>query len=138
MLSQTAEYALRATIRLASRPGRDPVRVEDLAGELDLPRNYLSKILHTLARKGVLESVKGPGGGFRLATAPADLTLFEVVSQFDDLSPGRTCVLGRPRCSDTDPCPVHGRWVPVSERIAGFFRETTLAEVATGTKESPL
>jgi Rrf2 family protein len=135
MLSQTAEYALRAAIRLASRPDADPVRVEDLAAELDLPRNYLSKILHTLARKEVLESVKGPGGGFRLAGPPAELTLFEVVSQFDDLSPGRTCVLGRPCCSDTDPCPVHERWFPVSERIAQFFRETTLADAAAGVSE---
>ncbi len=136
MLSQTAEYALRAAIRLASGPGRDPVRVEDLAEELDLPRNYLSKILHTLARQGVLESLKGPGGGFRLAAPSTDLSLFDVVSLFDDLAPGRTCVLGLPRCSDADPCPVHERWVPVSERIVRFFRETTLADAATEAMES--
>jgi Rrf2 family protein len=130
MLSLTAEYALRAVIRLATRTDGEPVRVEDLATGLDLPRNYLSKILHTLARKGVLESVKGPGGGFRLPGAPEDVTLYEVVSVFDDLAPGRSCVLGRPQCSDANPCPVHERWVPVSEAVARFYRETTVADVA--------
>lgn len=130
MLSQTAEYALRAAIRLA-RPDRGaPVAVGDVARELDVPRNYLSKILHTLAREGVVESVRGPGGGFRLAGAPGAITLLEVVGIFDDLSPGRTCVLGRPECSDADPCPAHGRWAPVAEEIARFLRETTLADVA--------
>lgn len=130
MLSRTAEYALRAAIRLARPDDGGPVAVGDVARELDVPRNYLSKILHELAGEGVVESVRGPGGGFRLARAPEATTLLEVVGAFDDLSPGRTCVLGRSRCSDADPCPVHGRWAPVSEEVARFFRETTLADVA--------
>jgi len=130
MLSQTAEYALLAAIRLARPDGGDPVAVGDLAGELDVPRNYLSKILHALAREGIVEGVRGPGGGFRLARPPGSTTLLEVVGTIDDLSPGRTCVLGRPECSDADPCPAHERWKSVAEEIALFFRETTLADVA--------
>lgn len=130
MLSQTAEYALRAAIRLARPEGGGPVSVDALSAELDIPRNYLSKILHALAREGVVESVRGPGGGFRLAASPASTPLLRVVGVFDDVSPGRTCIMGRDECSDVHPCPVHERWVPASEAIARFFRETSLADVA--------
>ncbi|MEK6688644.1 MAG: Rrf2 family transcriptional regulator, partial [Gemmatimonadota bacterium] len=57
-LPQTAEYALRAVLHIASKP--DLVRVATLAEELDIPRNYLSKTLHQLARAGILQSTRGP------------------------------------------------------------------------------
>lgn len=132
MISHTAEYALRATIHLAHQDPTRPVSVTDLARDLKLPRNYLSKILHALARAGVVESIRGPGGGFRVAAEPADITLFRIVDTFDDLTPGRTCVLGRAKCSDAHPCAVHARWKPAAEEVARFFRETTLADAAKG------
>lgn len=130
MLSQTAEYALRAAIGLARRAGSGPVPVDELARELDLPRNYLSKILHSLARAGIVASVRGPGGGYRLVKPPSATTLLSVVETFDDLSPRRKCILGREVCSDAAACPVHRRWRTAAEEIAGFFRHTTLADVA--------
>ena len=60
MLSRTAEYALRAVLFLADRG--EPTNVELIAERLDVPRNYLSKILHRLAREGVLSSTRGQGG----------------------------------------------------------------------------
>ena len=67
MLSKTSEYALRAVLFLA-RESRDiPVPAGDIATGLDVPANYLSKILHTLSRAGVVSSERGPGGGYRLA-----------------------------------------------------------------------
>jgi Rrf2 family protein len=128
VLSQTAEYALRAVFYLAERPEQGPVRVNDIAEALDVPQNYLSKILHVLARSGVLSSLRGPHGGFNLAAAPGELRLIDVVSHFDELTLGRRCVLGRPRCSDANPCGAHERWKPVAARIAAFFRDTTVAD----------
>lgn len=129
MLSQTAEYALRAVVHLAERDDGDPVSVDAIAAALSLPRNYLSKTLHTLARQGVLASTRGPRGGFRLAIPAERLTLFEVVTPFDDLEARRQCLLGRARCSDESPCPAHGRWKEVAEQVAAFFRETTVADL---------
>lgn len=128
MLSQTAEYALRAVFYLAERPERGPVRVNDVAEALGVPQNYLSKILHVLAREGVLTSLRGPRGGFQLGRNPKQLHLIDIVTHFDDLPSGRRCVLGRPQCSDTNPCGAHARWKPVSERIGAFFRDTTVAD----------
>ncbi len=129
MLSQTAEYALRAVLALAAQPEGQPLGAARLAGELDIPQNYLSKTLHLLARAGVLDSNRGKLGGFRLARSAERITLLEVVSPFDDVSGRRVCILGRPVCSDHSGCAAHARWKAVSERTATFFRETTVADL---------
>lgn len=127
-LPQTAEYALRAVYYIAEAEQGAPVRVSEVAEALGVPRNYLSKTLHQLARVGVLESTRGPRGGFRLASPPAELTLAEVVGPFLPAE-GRACVLGRPRCSDAAPCAAHGRWKLVAERMRTFFGETTVEDL---------
>jgi len=131
MLSQTAEYALRAVLYVAQHGDR-LVQAGEMARALRIPRNYLSKIVHALAREGVLESTRGKSGGFRLAQAPDRLYVVQVVSPFDRLGEVRHCLLGRPRCSDRAACAAHTRWKEVAERVAAFFRETTLAELLEG------
>ena len=133
MLSGTAEYALRAVVCLARETSASrTMRAADLAEAADVPRNYLSKILHELTRAGILKSTRGKNGGFRLGMPPGKLPLLRIVALFDQMDEKRTCLLGRPECSDRDPCPAHDRWKATSERIARFFRETTVADVMGG------
>lgn len=130
ILSQTALYALKAAVYLAeSSDGDTPVRVDDIADELGVPRNYLSKILHGLTREGVLVSTRGPGGGFRLADRPDVVSLATVVRPFDDFGRDPGCVMGRERCTDTDPCNAHTRWKEVFAGVRDFFEETTLGDL---------
>lgn len=129
ILSQTAVYALRAMLHLAERPDDQPVPVGEIASALDVPRNYLSKILHVLARRGLLRSARGPGGGFGLVDPPSRTTLLEVVAHFDDLNRDR-CLLGRPECREDDPCPAHGQWKEVAAALHAFFHNTTIADLA--------
>lgn len=129
MLSNTAEYALRAMIYLGEREGEQRVRVEEIAEALDVPRNYLSKILHTLVKEGVLRSVRGPRGGFELAVPGATVSLYDVVAPFQEIEARQTCLLGRKPCSDGDPCSVHQRWRDTATQVAAFFRGTKLSEV---------
>lgn len=127
MLTQTAQYALRTVLRLAAGD-QERCTVEQLAEELDVPRNYLSKTLHLLARAGVVESTRGKHGGFRLRRPPHRITLREVVAPFEDVGE-RVCLLGRSSCNDRTACPAHARWKSVSESVAGFFSRTTVAEL---------
>jgi len=129
MLSQTAEYALRASLWIAEHPDRAPVRVGDLAEALNIPQNYLSKTLHLMARAGVLQSIRGKHGGFRLARPAARTPLIEIVQPFERLGDTRACLLGRAVCSDAAPCQAHDRWKRVKEITASFFRDTTLADL---------
>lgn len=141
MISKTAEYALRAVLFLARRPDDRLVRATDVAEGLGVPANYLSKILHTLARDGILVSERGPNGGFGLAVPAQGIPLSRVVELFDDLGPRQECLLGRPRCRDDDPCVAHTRWKETFDRVTEFFRETMVADLlgpnAPATRETP-
>jgi Rrf2 family protein len=135
ILSRTSEYAVRASLFVASQPATALVRVADVAAALDIPRNYLSKIFHTLTRAGLLASTRGKLGGFRLARPPQAITLLDVVSRFDDMTGTRQCLLGRSVCSDRTPCMAHRGWQATSEAVAAFFRETTIADLL---REAPI
>lgn len=130
MLSNTSEYALRATVYVALNAHNRLVSVGEIAEELDVPSNYLSKILHLLARDGVFASVRGPHGGFRLEIPADRLPLSRIITLFDDfVAERRRCVLGRPECSDVNPCGAHHKWKGVAIDVQKFFRETTVADV---------
>ena len=129
ILSQTAEYALRAVVHLARHTGPEPVQAAELAAATDVPENYLRKVLHELVRGGILRSSRGKRGGFRFAVPADRLTLLAVISCFDRLTERRRCLLGRAECSDADPCPLHHHWKAMAERLATFFGTTTVADV---------
>jgi cysteine desulfurase len=113
-----------------ARHGDDQlVRVLDAASALDIPRNYLSKILHALARAGLLTSSRGKSGGFRLARPADQVTLWSVVQEFDRMPEQRRCLLGRPVCSDRTACAAHDAWKRTAESVAAFFRGTTVADL---------
>jgi Rrf2 family iron-sulfur cluster assembly transcriptional regulator len=137
ILSQSAVYALRAALLLAEADDEGRMRVDDMAAALGAPRNYLSKILHALAREGIVDSARGPGGGFRLGAPPDEIVLEQVIRPFDDLVSGSRCLLGRAECLDSDPCPAHARWRAVSAEVRAFFSGNTLADLRKAPSSVP-
>jgi Rrf2 family protein len=131
MLSQTAEYALRAVLHIAEHGADRPVSVGEISEALAVPRNYLSKTLHQLSRAGVVTSTFGPGGGFQLGARANALTLDRIIAPFDT-SGERHCLLGQTRCRDSAPCAAHGRWKDIAEQIHTFFATTTVADLLNG------
>jgi len=127
LISRTAAYAMEAVLAIGRQPPDEPVRAADLADSLGLPPNYLSKILNSLARAGILSSGRGPTGGFRLARDAALITVEDIVGQFEDVGASRRCFLGRGQCNDNNSCPMHEDWKRVSRPMFDFFHETTLA-----------
>ncbi len=128
-MTRTSRYAIRAVVELA-RHGGDRVSAETLSRDLELPENYLSKTLHALAQDGLLDSNRGPGGGYRLAVPAEELPLIRVIESFETLDASEECVLGREECSEENPCPVHSEWKEVAAPIVKFFRRTTVGEAA--------
>lgn len=136
MLSQTAEYALRAVLFVAEHEAEEgSIRVGRMADALGIPANYLAKTLHALARAGVLTSGRGPTGGFRLAAPAGETTLGEVVAPFDQIEQRRQCLLGNPVCSDRHACAAHVHWKQVADKLAEFFSTTTVADLRGGRAE---
>jgi Rrf2 family protein len=85
--------------------------------------------MQELARAGVLSSSRGKHGGFQLAKPASELSLLAIVGRFDQIAERRSCLLGRPECSDRLACAAHWRWKAVSEQVATFFSETTVEQL---------
>ena len=137
MLTRTGVHAVRAMVALAKLPAGAYAGAARVAQEIGAPQNYLGKLLQTLARDGLVESQKGLGGGFRLARDPKSITLLDVVEPLEHVSRWAGCILGRPECSDADPCAIHARWKAVREAYLHMLRRTTIGElVAKGELET--
>jgi Rrf2 family protein len=128
-ISSSASYALQAVLEIASR-APESVRANELAARLEVPSKYLSKVLNTLGHAGVLTSNRGPHGGFRLAVAPDQLRLIDVISPFDDVGGAPRCLLRGKACNGDDPCLAHRSWRGIALQVHEFFRTRTVAEVA--------
>ncbi len=126
MLSQTSEYALRAVLHLGAQDPDTPVRVGDIAEALNVPQNYLSKVLHVLAREGILDSLRGPAGGFTLGVPAHELTLKEVIRPFDPEDTVVQCLLRRQPCDPDNPCIAHHEWERIAKQVRDFFENTTV------------
>ncbi|MCX7014896.1 MAG: Rrf2 family transcriptional regulator [Candidatus Sumerlaeota bacterium] len=132
MLSKTGTHAVRAMAALAQLPEGEYIGAAEIAQLIGAPRNYLGKLLQTLARAGLVDSQRGLGGGFRLARDPKDITLLDVIDPIEHVDRWSGCIFGNEVCSDSAPCALHQRFGAVRERYLQFLSETTLAELAGG------
>lgn len=136
MFSKTGIHALLALSALARQPRGTFLGASQIAKEIGAPRNYLGKLLKALADRGVLVSRKGKGGGFQLRRDPEEVSLYEVMDPIEKLSRWSGCFLGKERCSERNPCPLHPKWKVVRETYLAFLRTTSLAEVAARIAEA--
>jgi len=127
MLSQTAEYALRAVVALASHPDT-PFTTRGLAGETKVPVNYLSKVLQALARGELVHSQRGLHGGFVLARPAGEITLLDVINTVDPIRPVESCPLKLEQ-HGTNLCPLHSRINATILMMRDVFRSSTIQEI---------
>ncbi|HEX9886606.1 MAG TPA: Rrf2 family transcriptional regulator [Longimicrobiales bacterium] len=132
MDSQTAEHALRAVLYVARRGDGRPISAERVARALGAPRNYLSKTLNALARRGILRSTPGRKGGFSLAVPPDQLTLVRVLEAFDCRRPEGDCLLEDRTCRVEDPCGAHVRWKRIESERRAPLVGNTVADLLAG------
>ncbi len=127
MISQTVEYALRAIVTIAQHEGQ-PCTAKKLAKITQVPLPYLSKLMQGLVRGGLVTSQRGLHGGFLLTTAPASLTILDVVNAVDPIKRIRQCPLNL-QSHGTNLCPLHRRLDDAMAATEKVFRETTVAEM---------
>lgn len=127
MLSQTTEYALRAMIHLAALPPDMALTSEAIAQRTRVPKGYLSKVLRDLVVAGLVDSQRGPNGGFKLALPPSRISMLDVINAVDPLTRIRSCPLGNP--AHLALCPLHKRLDDAIAMIEREFSRTSLAEI---------
>lgn len=122
MLSSTTKYALKTLSHLKQCRHKNYTSVDDLASELKIPRQYLAKIMKTLAVKGFAQSKKGPNGGIRLPfTKKEKKTLLDLCVALDDPVSNQLCFLDRKGCDAKHSCIFHARWGKLRNQIRLFL-----------------
>lgn len=138
MLSNTAEYALRAMVHLTRAGKGNAVLGRNLAESSHVPANYLSKILLSLKKAGLVAAVRGSGGGYRLGKPASEINLIDIVELFDHERAHPRCLLDFDQeCSDHEACTAHERWKVVRTAYVEFLRATSLVDIAQP-EESPM
>ena len=127
--SKPCMHGLRAVLYIASRNVESPVRGEDIAREEDLPQPFLSKILKILSSRNILHSVRGPGGGFRLARSADEISLLDIVEAIDGLSQFNECALGWKTCQDDNPCPLHTSWKQMRLGLRDYLAKSSVSDL---------
>ena len=128
-LSAPLRHALQALAIVAARPGK-ALELTAIARRFDLPQSALAKSFQSLVRAGVLNSRRGPNGGYRLDRPAGEVTLAEVIAALggSDRRHGR-CLLEERACSAGGTCALHAAAVEADERMRSSLRTLTLADL---------
>lgn len=126
MISQTAEYALRAVVFLADQEA--PRTTQDIAGATQVPAGYLSKVMQNLCRADLVRSQRGLHGGFVLHEAADEITVLTVINAVDPIRRFHECPLG---LHGTNLCPLHSKLDEAAKTIEATFADTTIADLNT-------
>ncbi len=134
MISQTAEYALRAMVYLALRQGA--CTGQEIADHTKVPAGYLKKIMHQLGRAKLVDSQRGVGGGFVLAREPRAISILDVVNAVDPIERLTSCPLEIGN-HGINLCPLHQRLSAATAAVEAAFAESNLSELVEES-QSPL
>lgn len=129
MFSKTCEYAIRAMIFIAqqSKDG-EKVGIKKIAKGIDSPEHFIAKILQELSRQNMLQSTKGPNGGFYLDEDTLTASLADIVRAVDGDQLFIGCGLGLKHCSETHPCPIHDEFKKVRTSLQKMLENARLDE----------
>jgi len=130
MFSKTCEYAIRAMIFIAfaSKNG-DKVSIPEIAAGIDSPLHFIAKILQDLVKKGLVQSLKGPTGGFFLNNETLNCTLADIVVAIDGDKIFSGCALGLKECSEIQPCPMHHEFKAIRKAIYQTLKAARLGDL---------
>ncbi len=129
-ISRKIEYGLRAMIYLASTPPERAVPFREVAREMDVPEEFLAKILKTLVGKALLKSARGAHGGYRLAKPSADISFLDVIEAVEGPVSVNVCQDSHDACKLSRTCTMYGVWKLGQERMLEVYRTATLDKLA--------
>lgn len=127
LFSKTCEYGLQAMIYLAVE-GRK-IGINEISQAQDLPSYYLSKILQNLVKAKLLESAKGPNGGFWIEKPLSEIRLSMIIDSIDRMDSLQECGLGLKTCDSANPCAIHHQFERTRENIINIFVTTSLQDI---------
>lgn len=127
-LTTKGRYAVTAMLDLALHYDNGPITLSDVSKRQGISLSYLEQLFSKLRRNGLVDSARGPGGGYRLSRAAAEICVADVIVAVDEKVDVRKCK-GQGNCQDNEACLSHELWVDLSDQIFSFLEGINLQQL---------
>ncbi len=127
-LSTKGRYAVTAMLDLALHHDVGPVALTDIAETQHISVSYLEQLFARLRKNGLVEGMRGPGGGYRLSRPAGEITIAQVIAAVDEQIDMTRCA-GKEDCQDGEKCLTHELWVDLSKQLYAFLDGITLGDM---------
>ena len=129
MFSKSCEYAIKAMLFVAQKSkDENRIGVKEIAKGIDAPEHFIAKILQDLGKKKLVNSIKGPNGGFYMDSENLKSSISDIVKAIDGDSIYKDCVIGLKDCSEKNPCPVHFEYKEIKKKLIAMLEDNTIAD----------
>ena len=127
-LTTKGRFAVTAMVDLAMRHGGGPVTLAEISGRQKISLSYLEQLFGKLRRNGLVDSVRGPGGGYCLAGDMARVSVADIIVAVDEPIDATQCG-GKENCHDDQKCITHDLWASLNQRIFEYLGSMTLQQL---------
>ena len=130
MLSYTCKTAIKAVIYLASKfESGENAGIKEIAEYIDANEHTIGKLLQMLVKQGIINSMKGPAGGFYISKEQRKQPIINIVKAIDGKQVFKECGLGLSKCSDTRPCPIHNEYKEARNIVEKLFSDKKITDL---------
>ncbi len=135
IFTRACEYGFQTILYLAvkEKNGKN-ISIKEIAERQEISFSFLGKVIQELVSNNLVKSTKGPNGGVKLAKTPSEITLYEIVSSFDENKVFEKCILGFPNCGIDNPCPVHEDWSKIRNSLKETLENKSVAQIIEESK----
>jgi Rrf2 family iron-sulfur cluster assembly transcriptional regulator len=132
-LTTKGRFAVTAMIDLAMQNGSGPVTLAEISQRQKISLSYLEQLFAKLRRRALVDSVRGPGGGYCLAKDMGDVSVADIIQAVDEPIDATQCG-GKENCQDDHKCITHDLWAKLNDQILDYLRGVTLKQLVDGQK----
>ena len=130
MLSTTCKTAIKAVILLSCNSSLDKkTGAKEIAEQINASEHTVGKTLQTLVKHGIINSLKGPSGGFYVTNQQQEQAIINIVETIDGKQIFKECGLGLSKCSESHQCPIHNEYKVARELIEKIFKEKRVKDL---------
>jgi Rrf2 family iron-sulfur cluster assembly transcriptional regulator len=127
-LTTKGRFAVTALADLAMQPGSGPVTLNEISARQKISLSYLEQLFGKLRRRALVKSVRGPGGGYRLARDAAQISIADIIHAVDESIDATQCG-GKENCHDDQKCLTHDLWARLNDHIFDYLGAITLKQL---------
>jgi Rrf2 family iron-sulfur cluster assembly transcriptional regulator len=127
-LTTRGRFAVTAMADIAMHHGSDPVTLGEISARQKISVSYLEQLFGKMRRRGLVQSVRGPGGGYRLARDTSEIAVAEIILAVDEPIDATQC-RGKENCRDDQKCITHDLWAKLNEHVLNYLAAMSLKQL---------